>query len=103
MVMVVVEKVSSSLRGELSRCLMEISAGVFLGQISALVRELLWKKICGKIGKGGGIMIYPWTNEQGFLLKKVGKTSRELIDFDGMVLVRKPHSVKRLKIHKITK
>jgi CRISPR-associated protein Cas2 len=103
MIMIVVEKVPISLRGELSRWLMEISTGVFVGKISALVRDLLWQKACDKMGDGGFIMIHPWQNEQGFLLRWAGNISRELIEMDGITMVNKPYKPTSLKKIKKTK
>ena len=36
------ERVPQSLRGELTRWLLELKAGVFVGRVSAMVRERLW-------------------------------------------------------------
>lgn len=57
MVVFVLENVSNSLRGELSRWLFEIKAGVFTGKISALVREELWHYIGDKVGDGSALMV----------------------------------------------
>ncbi len=95
MVMIVVEKVPQSLRGEISRWLMEISTGVFFGQASAIVRESIWSKACEKMGEGGVVMIHPWQNEQGFLLRWAGNVSREFVEMDGLTMVRKPHRIKK--------
>ena len=42
MTVIVLEKVPVALRGELTRWLLEIASGVFVGTISGLVRDLLW-------------------------------------------------------------
>ena len=46
MVVFLMEKVSVSLRGEITRWMLELRPGVFVGNISALVREKLWETIC---------------------------------------------------------
>ena len=43
MVVMILEKVSPSLRGNLTRWLVELHPGVFAGKISAIVREELWQ------------------------------------------------------------
>lgn len=48
MVIMTLEKVPKSLRGELSRWMVEIQTGVFVGKLSALVRDLLWEKCVKK-------------------------------------------------------
>jgi CRISPR-associated protein Cas2 len=88
MVVFIVENVASSLRGELSRWLFEIKAGVFTGKVSALVREELWQYIANKVGDGSAVMIYSTNNEQGFNAKILGNRSRTLEDIDGILLVK---------------
>ncbi len=41
MVVIILEKVPAGLRGELTRWLLELKAGVFVGKVSAMVRERL--------------------------------------------------------------
>lgn len=89
MVLILVRKVPTSLKGELSRWLMEPIPGVFLGHVSALVRDGLWKRCQEKVGKGGAILVHPWRNEQGFLLATCGELPREIIDWEGLYLARK--------------
>lgn len=93
MILVVLEKVKPSLRGDLSRWLMEVSDGVFLGRVSALVRDRLWDRACRRLGEGGVIMIHPWSNEQGFLVRQSGNLSRDIIDIEGLCLVRRRFKV----------
>ena len=88
MVVIILENVRTTVRGELSRWLFENKAGVFTGKVSALVREELWKSIEGKLGKGSAMMIYPANNEQGFKAKTLGKPTRQLVDIEGLLLVK---------------
>ncbi len=87
MVVFVLEKVPLSLRGELTRWLLELKAGVFVGTVSALVRDLLWVKVTWSLKGGGAIMIHADTSEQGFAVKYWGETSRMIEDFQGLRLV----------------
>ena len=43
MVILILECVPSSLRGELTRWMLELKAGVFVGTMSAMVRDRLWE------------------------------------------------------------
>ena len=52
MVVMILERVPRSLRGELTRWLVEVDTGVFVGRVSAAVRELLWEKVVEKAGEG---------------------------------------------------
>jgi len=89
MVLMILENVAPSLKGELSKWMMEIKTGVFLGRMSALVRDQLWEKCDKKKGKGGIMMLHPWPSEQGFMIRCSGRLSRDVVDNDGLFLVRK--------------
>lgn len=54
MVVLVLERVPVSLRGELTRWLLEVRAGVFVGDVSAMVREKLWELVEEKAREGRG-------------------------------------------------
>lgn len=86
----VLERVPASLRGELTRWLLEPRTGVFVGDVSAQVRELLWQRVQEKMRRGGAVLIHNADVEQGFVLRSVGDTSRELVEFGGLTLVRVP-------------
>lgn len=90
MMVMVLEKAPPSLRGELTRWLLEPRAGVFVGDVSAQVRELLWAIVQEKIRSGGAMLIHNADREQGFALRTLGDTSRELVELDGLTLVRVP-------------
>jgi len=54
MTIVILEKVPATVRGELSRWLIEPRKGIFVGQISAIVREKLWE-VNNPIAKARGL------------------------------------------------
>jgi CRISPR-associated protein Cas2 len=87
MVVFILERVPVSLRGELTRWMLELKAGVFVGDVSALVRNLLWQKIGESIKGGGAILIYSSDTEQGFAVRYSGESSRKVRDFEGLLLV----------------
>src|SRR5699024_6151731 len=89
-IVLVLEKVPASLRGELTRWFVEPKTGVFVGRVSGQVRDLIWELVCDRLQGGGGIMIHPTNNEQGFEIRVHGETKRELRDFEGLMLFRKP-------------
>ena len=90
MVVLILERVKPALRGELSRWLIEPRAGVFVGNLSGLVRDRLWEKICEEAGEGAALLIQTARTEQGFLVRTHGDLSRELVDVEGLTLVRIP-------------
>lgn len=87
MTVIVLERVPKSLRGELTRWLLEPHTGVFVGRPSALVREKLWELVCDKLRTGAALMVYSSDAEQGFTMRTYGNTARQLRDFDGLSLV----------------
>jgi len=95
MLIMILEKVPAPLRGELTRWLIEPDTGVFVGDVSALVRDRLWDKCCQRRRMGGVMQIWSTNNEQGFAIRAQGLTKREIVDYDGLYLVRKPEPSKR--------
>jgi CRISPR-associated protein Cas2 len=97
MVMMMLERVTPSIRGELTRWLCQPRTGVFVGKVSALVRDKLWDRVVLSLASikprksghaPGAIMVYTTNNEQGFALRVTGETDREIVDFDGLSLVK---------------
>lgn len=91
MIVLVLERVSPSLRGELTRWLLEPRAGVFVGALSAEVRDRLWEKVCNGRKGGGGMLAYRAETEQGFALRTCGDSSREVVDYEGLALIKIPN------------
>jgi CRISPR-associated protein Cas2 len=89
MVLIAMRRVKASLRGKLSRWMLEIGTGVFVGSLSARVRDLLWEAVCAGRGAGECAMVFPARNEQGFLVRSEGEARYEVIDREGLQLVRR--------------
>lgn len=89
MVIIIVENASPALRGLLSRWMIEPKAGVFVGNISALVRDRLWDKYLTTMPKGSAVQIWSSNNEQGFEMRIFGDRDRVLVDYDGLTLIKK--------------
>ena len=89
MVIFIMQNVPTSLRGELTRWMLEPRAGVFVGTMSAMVREKLWEKISRGLRDGGAVGIHSSNTEQGFVIRTVGQTDREVEDFEGLFLVKR--------------
>jgi CRISPR-associated protein Cas2 len=88
MTVIVLERVAIVVRGELSRWMLEPKAGVFVGRVSALVRDKLWDLVCEKTSKGGGLLVYHTDTEQGFAMRTFGDTKRTVRDFEGLSLIQ---------------
>ena len=90
MVLMILERVPVGLRGELTRWLLQPKAGVFVGHVSAAVREKLWTRALRYKRTGGVIMIHNCNTEQGFAIRTYGETTRQIEDFEGLFLVKTP-------------
>ncbi|MBO0719536.1 MAG: type I-E CRISPR-associated endoribonuclease Cas2 [Blastocatellia bacterium] len=88
MVVMILERAPTSLRGELTRWLLEPQAGVFVGNVSGAVRDWLWEEVRQKLRGGAAMMIHNASNEQGFAIRFSGKATRAVEDFDGLLLIR---------------
>ena len=77
------------LRGALTKWLFEISAGVYVGNVSARVRELLWLRVRENCGSGRAVMVFSTDNEQGFDFLVYG-TVWFPADFDGIRIMKIP-------------
>ena len=88
----ILEKVPPSLRGSLSRWLMEPHAGIFVGKVSALVRDKLWEMCTQRKGATGVVQIWTAANEQGFDMRTFGQTKRIPVNREGLWLIHKPRA-----------
>jgi CRISPR-associated protein Cas2 len=88
-----------SLRGDLTKWLLEIDPGVFVGQVSARVREQLWKRVLESAKNGRATMVFNSNTEQG-LDFKAHNSNWLPIDYDGLKLIMRPISpeLKDLKL-----
>ncbi|MFE0463864.1 type I-E CRISPR-associated endoribonuclease Cas2e [Kitasatospora sp. NPDC058965] len=80
--------VPPSLRGALSRWTVEVVPGIFVGTLSARVRDELWSAVTAVVGEGAAVLIHPAPTEQGFALRTAGSRRRVPVDFDGLTLIR---------------
>ncbi|MFH9710135.1 type I-E CRISPR-associated endoribonuclease Cas2e [Streptomyces luteogriseus] len=75
------------LRGALTRWLLEVTPQLYVGTVSARVRDELWDAVASCTGTGISVLVQPSDNEQGFELRTAGTRRRHPIDFDGMTLI----------------
>jgi len=92
-VIFILERAPASVRGELTKWLLEPKAGVFLGQVSAEVRDRLWEHVIRRFAEreaseASAVVAYSADNEQGFAFRIYGDPAREVVDFEGLQLVR---------------
>lgn len=86
MTVVVLIAVSEGLRGHLTRWMVEVAAGVFVGTPSARVRERLWDLLAERVGDGQVVMVEPSRNEQRWRVRTAGRDRWYPVDYDGLML-----------------
>lgn len=87
MLVIVLENVPPRLRGRLAIWLLEIRAGVYVGNYSAKVRDHIWHQVEVGIGDGNAVMAWRTSNEAGFDFVTLGKNRRIPVELDGAKLV----------------
>ncbi|MFD3680383.1 type I-E CRISPR-associated endoribonuclease Cas2e [Streptomyces sp. NPDC058613] len=88
MAVIATTAVPDHLRGALSRWTTEVVPGIFVGTLSARVRDELWTSVAETVGDGQAVLIHPAQNEQGYALRTAGTRRRLPVDFDGLTLIR---------------
>lgn len=89
MIVVTLTDCPPRLRGDLSKWLLEINTGVYVGQLNKRVREELWKRICENLPRGRATMVYSANNEQRMEFC-VHNTVWRPVDFEGLTLMMRP-------------
>lgn len=88
MVVITVSKCPARLRGDLTRWMFEIDTGVYVGNMSARVREAVWARVCDNIENGTAAMVWSSHGEQK-LDFKLHNAIWEPVDCDGIKLVKR--------------
>ncbi|WP_307682140.1 type I-E CRISPR-associated endoribonuclease Cas2e [Trueperella bonasi] len=89
MLVLTVTAVPAGLRGDLTKWLMEIAPGVFVGNPSARIRDLVWQRTVQLCKDGRAIMVYSSDNEQGMAFR-THRHDWKPTDFDGLTLMVRP-------------
>ncbi|MFI6019025.1 type I-E CRISPR-associated endoribonuclease Cas2e [Streptomyces sp. NPDC051287] len=95
--------VPDHLRGALSRWTIEVVPGIFVGTVSARVRDQLWDAVIDVVEDGAAVLVHPAPTEQGYQIRTAGTRRRVPMDFDGLTLMRMTaapapsHQVKKMQ------
>lgn len=83
------ENAGSNIRGLLTRWLLELKPGCFVGNVTATVREQIWEGILidNRSYHTGAVMVYSTDNEQGFDIRMINNPRRCVVDFEGIKLI----------------
>lgn len=87
MMVVVVENAPPRLRGRLAVRLLEVRAGVYLGDYGRRTRERIWEEVVQEIGEGNAVVAWTAPTDAGFAFETCGPSRRVPVDFDGFRLV----------------
>lgn len=88
MTVIVLDCAPEAVRGELTKWFLELKPGVFVGNVNARIRDLLWERICMPGLANGAVMVYQSNTEQGFTMRLHGEPRRKIVDFEGIQLVK---------------
>jgi CRISPR-associated protein Cas2 len=84
---IVLENAPPRLRGRLAVWLLEIRAGVFVGNYSRRTREMIWEQVKFGIEDGNGVIAWTSGNDAGFDFETCGKNRRRPVEFEGLRLI----------------
>ncbi|OGA51280.1 MAG: type I-E CRISPR-associated endoribonuclease Cas2 [Betaproteobacteria bacterium RIFCSPLOWO2_12_FULL_62_58] len=87
MLVIVLENAPPRLRGRLAIWLLEVRAGVYVGNYSAKVRDYIWQQVEKGIEDGNAVIAWRTNSEAGFDFVTVGKNRRVPVELDGAKLV----------------
>lgn len=87
MLVIVVENAPPRLRGRLAVWLLEIMAGVYVGNVSRRIREMIWGQVEEGLAEGNAVMSWSTNTEAGFDFMTLGTNRRIPKEMDGVKLV----------------
>lgn len=88
MLVVVTEAVPDRLRGRLAVWLLEIRAGVYVGDVTRRIREMIWQQVDALAEDGNVVMAWATNTESGFDFVTYGKNRRMPVELEGLRLVK---------------
>lgn len=90
MTVIVLIAAAPGLRGHVSRWMLEVAPGVFVGTVGKRVRDRLWETLRARIGDGQAVMIEPASTEQDCAFRTAGRDRWQPTDYDGITLLARP-------------
>ena len=86
MLVIEVENVPPRLRGRLNVYLIEVRTGLYVGDVSKRVREVLWEQVTSYCKEGNASMIWSTNTESGYDFETIGPNRRIPVLMDGLKL-----------------
>ncbi|MGW7295219.1 type I-E CRISPR-associated endoribonuclease Cas2e [Streptomyces xiamenensis] len=93
MTVIILTNCPAGLRGFLTRWLLEISAGVFIGNPSARIRDALWEEVRQYAGQGRALLVHGTDNEQGYTFRTHDHAWHPT-DHEGLTLIHRPNTAR---------
>ena len=87
MLVIVLENAPPRLRGRIAVWLLELRAGVYVGDVSRKVREMIWSQVELGIEEGNAVMAWTTNTESGYDFMTLGKNRRIPKEMDGVKLI----------------
>jgi len=69
---VVTENVPARLRGRMAIWLLEVRAGVYIGDVSHRTREMIWEQLAEGYESGSVVMAWASSHESGYEFQTLG-------------------------------
>ncbi|MFC9602410.1 type I-E CRISPR-associated endoribonuclease Cas2e [Streptomyces niveus] len=91
MTVIILTNCPPGLRGFLTRWLLEISSGVFIGNPSARIRDILWDEVQQYANQGRALLAHTTNNEQGYTFRTHDHAWRP-VDHEGITLILRPNT-----------
>lgn len=86
-IVVVTENVPPRVRGRMAIWLLEVRAGVYIGNVSRRTREMIWQHLSKGYDDGNVVMAWASNHESGYEFQTLGQNRRLPVEFDGLHLV----------------
>lgn len=88
MIVIVTQLMPKNVLGIISRYLMEVSSGTFVGKLRTDMREELWGFIKANAKSGRAVLIVRANNSQGYVIDQINH-EMSILDFEGVTLIRR--------------
>lgn len=87
MMVIVLENSPPRLRGRLAVWLLEVRTGVYVGEYSVKVRDMIWSQVQEGIEDGNAVLVWNSPTESGFDFLTLGENRRIPVEIEGLKLV----------------
>jgi CRISPR-associated protein Cas2 len=87
MMVIAVNNGPPRLRGRLSLWLVEVRAGIYVGEYSRKTRERIWEEVVSFIEDGDAVIAYSAPTDNGMKFETCGSDRRIPVDLDGLEVV----------------